>query len=499
MEKWVPQLLWLMVCCIFWLGGALPGQADTWDDIQRRGELTWGTDLEGGAPYVFPDAQAPGKVGGFETDIGRAIARELGVKGRPVHNAWDGLVPALQRRNYDMAFNGLEVTPDRLNTVLFSKPYYVYTQQIVVRKGTRGINQLRDLQGKRVGTLGATVAERLLTHMGGVEVKLYPSSVQPFEDLLLGRLDAVLQDLPIAVAYGKRPGLAFAGEPFGEGLYAIAFRPEDARLKQAVDDALARLIASGELKQILSRYELWNPAQAKLTAPFDQIVADSAAVPAPPKRTFTEQLRDAVPLLAKGTAMTITVSVLGMVLAMSMGMGLAVARVYAAWPLAFAASAYVEIFRGTPLLIQLFLIYYGLPNLGIQLDAFVAAVVGLGLNYAAYEAENYRAGLLAVPKGQLEAAQALGFTRQQTLQHIIFPQAFRIVIPPVTNDFIALFKDSSVVSVITMVELTKAYGMLASETYNYMGFGLITAGIYFALSYPTSLFARWLERKLRRA
>jgi len=499
MGRWVQLTLWVLVVCALGFVNHPPAQADTLDDIQRRGELTWGTDLEGGAPYVFPDPQAPDKIGGFETDIGRAIARELGVTGRAVHNAWDGLIPALQRRNYDIAFNGLEVTPDRLNTVLFSRPYYIYTQQIVVRQGTRGINRLQDLQGKRVGTLSATVAERLLKHMGGVEIKLYPSSVQPFEDLLLRRLDAVLQDLPIAVAYGKRPGLAFAGEPFGEGLYAMAFRPEDTRLKQAVDDAIGRLIASGELKQILSRYELWNPAQAKLTAPFDQIVADSAAVPVPAQRNFSEQLRDALPLLAKGTAMTITVSVLGMALAMSLGVGLAVARVYGAGPLAFLAGAYVEVFRGTPLLIQLFLIYYGLPNVGIQLDAFVAAVVGLGLNYAAYEAENYRAGLLAVPKGQLEAAQALGFTRTQMLKHIVFPQAFRIVIPPVTNDFIALFKDSSVVSVITMVELTKAYGMLASETYNYMGFGLLTAGIYFALSYPTSLFARRLEQRLQRA
>jgi polar amino acid transport system substrate-binding protein len=478
---------------------ASPAWADTLDDIRRRGELTWGTDQEGGAPYVQPDPTAPDGVGGFETEIGRAIAKELGVKGRPVHNAWDGLIPALERKNYDIAFNGLEVTPDRLGKVVFTRPYYVYTQQIVVRKGTVGINELRDLKGKRVGTLGATVAERLLKHIGGVDIKIYPSSVQPFDDLLLGRIDAVLQDLPIAVAYAKPKGLVLAGKPFGEGLYAIALRKEDERLKQEVDAAIGRLIDNGELRRILARYDLWNEAQAKLKAPFDQIVADSAAVPVPTNRTFLQQLRDAAPLLAKGTLMTITVSTLGMVLAMTLGIALALLRVYGTRPLAWLAAAYVEVFRGTPLLIQLFLIYYGLPNLGIQLDAFVAAVVGLGLNYAAYEAENYRAGLLAVPKGQLEAALALGMTRFQMLREVVMPQAIRIVIPPVTNDFIALFKDSSVVSVITMVELTKAYGMIASETYNYMAFGLVTAAIYFCLSYPTSLFARWLEVRLRPA
>ena len=160
------------------------------------------------------------------------------------------------------------------------------------------------------------------------------------------------------------------------------------------------------------------------------------------------------------------------------------------------ATAYVEIFRGTPLLIQLFLIYYGLPEMGIRLNAFLAGILGLGLNYAANEAENYRAGIQAIPHGQMEAALALGMSRWQALRHAILPQALRLVIPPVTNDFIAMFKDSSIVSVITMVELTKVYGMLAMSTYDYIGLGLMTAGIYFALSYPASIFASRLERKL---
>jgi polar amino acid transport system substrate-binding protein len=161
------------------------------------------------------------------------------------------------------------------------------------------------------------------------------------------------------------------------------------------------------------------------------------------------------------------------------------------------AKAYVEIFRGTPLLIQLFLIYYGLPEIGIRLNAFLAGILGLGLNYAASEAENYRAGIQAIPHGQMEAAFALGMSRAQALQRVILPQALRLVIPPVTNDFIAMFKDSSIVSVITMVELTKVYGMLAMSTYDYIGLGLMTAGIYFALSYPASIFANWLEGRMR--
>lgn len=478
------------------LGLAPTAFADTLDDVKQRGELNWGTDLEGGAPYVIPDPADPDQSTGFETEIGHAIAKELGVKGRLIHGAWDGLVPALERRTFDMVMNGLEITPERQTRIIFSRPYYVYTQQIVVRKGTQGITTLQDLKGKRVGTLGATAAENLLKQMGGAEVKIYPSSVQPYDDLLLGRIDAVLQDLPIAVAYGRREGLAFAGEPFGEGYYAIGFRKDDQRLKAAVDGAIKNMLENGEMKRILDKYGLWNKSQQRLfttTSTLEVATPAPQAAPTP----FWDQVKASAPLLWRGTLTTITISVLAMGLAIFLGVCLAVARLYGPKPVGFLAAAYVEIFRGTPLLVQLFLIYYGLPTIGIQLDAFVAAILGLGLNYAAYEGENYRAGLLAIPKGQMEAALALGMNRWQALRHILLPQSFRIVIPPVTNDFIALFKDSSVISVIALVELTKAYGMMASATYNYIGFGLITAAIYFAISYPTSLFARWVENRLR--
>src|SRR5207247_959116 len=157
----------------------------------------------------------------------------------------------------------------------------------------------------------------------------------------------------------------------------------------------------------------------------------------------------------QGALVTIEISCLAMGLAVAVGLLLALARLYGIAPLRWVSAVYVEVIRGTPLLMQLFVIYYGLPSLHIRLNAFVAAVLGLGLNYASYEAENYRAGIQAIPHGQMEAALALGMTRWQALRRIILPQAFRIIIPPVNNDFIALFKDSSLVSVITMVDLTK--------------------------------------------
>src|SRR5207237_7685187 len=160
---------------------------------------------------------------------------------------------------------------------------------------------------------------------------------------------------------------------------------------------------------------------------------------------------------------------------------MAVLRVFAPRAIAWPVIAFIEVVRGTPLLIQLFIIFYGLPSIGIRFSPLAAAVVGLGINYAAYEAENYRAGIQSIPRGQLDAALALGLSRLQTIRKIILPQAVRLVIPPVTNDFIALLKDSSLVSVITMVELTKMYCQLAATYYHYIVLGVFTVAIYFLL------------------
>jgi polar amino acid transport system substrate-binding protein len=159
------------------------------------------------------------------------------------------------------------------------------------------------------------------------------------------------------------------------------------------------------------------------------------------------------------------------------------------------AVAYIEIIRGTPLLIQLYFIFYALPSIGIKLSPFFAAILALGLNYAAYEAENYRAGLFSVPRGQMEAAISLGMSRMQALRHIILPQAVRLVIPPMTNDFISLLKDSSLVSVITMVELTKLYGQLASTYFDYIGTGIIIATVYLIIGLPFVKLSKMAENR----
>ena len=474
-------------------------------------DLRWGGDAEGGAPYLLPDPKNPRQIIGFEIDLMNALGKQLKRKSVFVQNQWDGLIPGLQRGSYELAVNGIEITDDRKSQVNFSIPYYVCGEQLSVRTTENSINSIADLKGKAVGTLKFSLANRLLDQAkrdfgGALEIRSYENQNNPYDDLTNGRLQAVLMDWPIAVYYSKpNPKLKFTGSIIGEMQYGIAVRKDDAELLKQVNDGLLALVKSGELKAIYDKWGIWNEETDKLFAKFSQPEQKSDALAeftqtVSAKLTWRERLKrywGYLPaLLFVGAPMTLLISVLGMALAIAFGLMLALVNLYAPQPFAWLSRAYVELFRGTPLLIQLYLIFYGLPNIGIRLSPIVAAVVGLGLNYAAYEAENYRAGIQAIPRGQMEAALSLGMTRAQSLRHVIVPQAMRLVIPPVTNDFIALFKDSSIVSVITMVELTKIYGQLAATYYDYIGAGILTAAIYFLMGLPFVRLARWAENRL---
>jgi polar amino acid transport system substrate-binding protein len=299
------------------------------------------------------------------------------------------------------------------------------------------------------------------------------------------------------------PGLKLVGPPVGYVEYGIAVRKEDRALLAEVDAALSRVTASGELRRILEDWNLWTPMNADFFGQRDPSRARPRAYERyvgarREERSAWQRVRQYagyLPLLGRGALVTLELSIAAMSLAVLMGLPIALLRLYAP-PLARALfTLYVESIRGTPLLIQLFLIFYGLPHIGIRLSPTIAAIIGLAVNYSAYEAENYRAGIQAIPRTQMEAALALGMTRMQALRHVIVPQAVRLVIPPVTNDFIALLKDSSLVSVITMVELTKAYSQLASIHYDYLGIGLLAAAMYFLIGLPFVRLARMAERR----
>ncbi len=454
-------------------------------EIKARGEIVWGGDYQGGAPYVSQDANDPSKVVGFEVDIMDAIATRLGVRQRFHQQDWPELVPSLERGDFDIIMNGLEATDERDERMRLSKPYYVYAETLTVRRGAP-YKSLEDLTGKTVGTLQGTYAFEIL-RARGFDFAAYDEEEKAYAKLRDGEVDGVLLDDVIANRKAcADPRLQCLPGDVARGTYVIGMRKGDDALARAIDGALDDLRTSGQLEKILRKWNLWNVRQTEPPPPIGHSGMAS--------RSFDlTQLR----LFVSAAWVTLALSFAAFLLAVPVGLLLAIARVYGG-PLARAlARLYIEVFRGTPVLLQLYVIYYGIAPYW-RLGPIEACVLGLGLNYGAYEAEVYRGALLAIPRGQSEAAKALGLGAWQSLRYIMLPQALRLALPAMTNDFVSLLKDSSLVSTIAVVELTKRMQIAAVDLRDYLVPGLVCAAMYMILSFPLAELARRLERRLAR-
>ncbi|MDP3231996.1 MAG: ABC transporter substrate-binding protein/permease [Myxococcales bacterium] len=472
--------------------------------------LQWGADSQGGAPYVFQDPMDPTRLIGFEVELAELLAKRLGTTAKPVAGPWDKLLELLARGDFDIALNGIEVAAEKKRVALLSRPYFAAAEVLTIRRGDASAPRtLEALKGKRVGTLPGSLAERIAQRFEA-DVRTYEGGQDEiYDDLKLGRTDAVLLDEVIARYYGELDDVfeTVRGD-FGVVEYAIAARLDDQSRIDELNRALDGLIADGSLRLLYERWGLWTPATAKL-------LGDADATPRHPALEydrwkaavghlppFWERVRTRypayLPLFAKGAGLTLLTSLAAMLLAIGLGVLLAVGRRFGPRVIRVVCVAYIEFFRGTPLLVQLTMIYFGLPELGLKLDPFFAGVLALGLNYAAAEAENYRAGLESVPRGQFEASQVLGLSTFQTLRFVVGPQAVRISIPPMTNDFIALLKDSSLVSIVTLTELTKTYTTLANSTRDHLGLGLLVALCYLLVGLPFARLARRVEARFAR-
>ncbi len=501
-------------------------------DAQEKKLLRWGTDPTGGAPYIYiDDKSADKKYIGFEVELAEYLAGKLGRTSEMVDADWSNLPkqlgkPADVEKGIDIVLNGYELRKDLLEEFAATRPYYVYRLVMVSHAETAKDKELRgwaDLYPnaakpiKTVGVLGGSAAHRHMkkAHPEGVNLQSNPDVANVFKLVQDRRMDATVQDSPAATYFLKNEkGLVAVGEAIKPGFYVIYYRKGDAELGAALDKALADGLRDGTLERIYRKYKLWNEDQERLwywidrpwppeDLPDDEDVDEEGAAVNPWPRLFGELLGAA--------GVTVLLAVVSFPMAMLLGLLVAVGRVYGPRLLAIPLGVYVEVIRGTPLLLQLFMIYYLLPelmfqtevgwlvSLGKNLSPLLAGILGLALNYSAYEAENYRAGLQAIPKGQMEAALALGMTRTRAIRTIVVPQAVRLVIPPVTNDFIALFKDTSACSIILVVELTRKY----NELYNFnrgliVELAFVTAGLYLLMSYPMSIAANRLERRLNR-
>jgi len=464
--------------------------------------LVWGGDAEGGAPFVEADAADPSQVRGFDVEVAARIARGLGGRtARFVQVQWSSIDQSVERGDFTLGLSGVEDTPARRTRHAVTLPYFEFREVLAVRPEDAGrIHGLADLRGRRVATLGATIAYDLLVaarDSTGLIPLSYDDDVHPYTDLVAGRVDAVLLDHIIAQrALRRRGGSGFVilAQSVALGHYVGVLARANAALRDSVDAVLREAMRDGTLEQIFRRWSVWDESQGAL---FDRVVRSTAAA-APPGTAAGSQALAYLPSLARAAGVTALISVLSMMLAVIVGLALASGRVYGPVWLRVATTVYVEVIRGTPLLLQLFVIYYGLAGV-VRLPAFLAAVLALGLNYGAYEAEIYRGALEAVPRLQLEAARTLGFSEWQILRLVRGPQALRFALAPMTNDFVALLKDSALVSVITVVELTKQTAIYATNVGSWVVPGALCALVYLAMSLPLARLARRLERRWRPA
>jgi polar amino acid transport system permease protein/cystine transport system permease protein len=207
---------------------------------------------------------------------------------------------------------------------------------------------------------------------------------------------------------------------------------------------------------------------------------------------------DMLPLLLIGAITTVEVTVGGFIIAVLIGLTCAILQGFRSRLLRAAVAVYVDVFRAVPVLTQLFIIYFGLTEIGIRLDPVPAAIVGFGINGGAYLTEVFRGGIASVHAGQMEAAQMLGMTRLAAMRIVILPQAMRVVLPPLANYAIALLKETSIASLIAAPELTNRARDLSSEYFMPMEIYLVTGAIYFVMAFPLSRAARLLERRMAR-
>ena len=513
---------WAVIATTLFLGTCGTTSADLKQRL-KSGVLRWGGDAEGGAPFQLRDPADPGRVIGFEVELADAIAesvgRKLGIslKAEFVQYEWVTLIPGLEKADFDVIIAGLEMTPERMRQILFSRPYYVYSQQLVVRKDDTRINGLEDCRDKSIGTLAGTAANDLPKREGFKNIVAFDGQIEPYLDLESGRLDAVLLDTPIVTFYADpNPALKRVGRAIGKGTYGVGLRDEDKELAAAIDTALGELMANGKLRDIYRRWHVWNPHQAELAngperaeelkgLGFDAegLPVDEASLPKVDEvdRNILAASAQAwtfdkyMPLLIHAAGMTVLLTVCSMAVAVAIGLLVCLARLYGPAPLQTVALAYVEFFRGVPQLLVLFFMYFGLNSYGLDMPAVATAILAFGLTYSAYESEVYRSAIQSVGTGQWEAGRALAMSEPVIFRRVVFPQALRTALGPMTNDFVALFKDTSLVSVIAVRELTKEYLVLSRSSLKFVELGIATAALYLLMSVPLGYLSRALERR----
>lgn len=425
-------------------------------------------------PFSYFDEA--GNLAGFDVDIARELCRELRRDCDFRVLPWDGILSALMAHKIDVIVGSMAITEEREKQVLFTTPYYESGAQLFVREDAPAISE----RGFRLGvTLGTTYGQIAKSRFPEAELRTYKGDVAVLQDIQSGRLDGMVTDRLVGLHMNERyrAGLVQEGPLLYTERMGVPVHPERRPLYEELDRAVGKLRGSEAYSLIRARY--FGDERAA-------VVGEGAF-----------SWRGSLLLLFQALFATIKVSaagiLLGLVLAVILAALLLVAPKMIARPLAF----YVDFIRSTPFLIQLFTVYFGLPAMGIKLSAWTSAALVIAIHSSAYLAEVIKIAYQSIPVGQHDAARTLGLTRREALVHVVWPQMLPLLTAPSLNTLVATIKDSAIVSVISVHELTMQAQQLISTSFRPMEFYLLTALLYFAVTYPLLLIGRRMERRFR--
>ncbi|MFD0717471.1 ABC transporter substrate-binding protein/permease [Paenibacillus sp. GCM10027626] len=449
----------------------------------KKKTLIMGTSAEY-APYEVVDAKNGGDIIGMDVDIARTITEKLGYELKFSNMDFNGLIAALQTKRVDFVMSAMSVTEERKQSVDFSDGYYVARNTIVSREKDN-YQTTEQLKGKRVGVQLGSIQEKAAADIKGAEIVKLNRIPDIVQEMKSGRLDAAIFEDAIALNQtAVNTDLVYSMIPaaIGDDGYAIAF-PQDSPLRAEFNAVLMEMKQNGQLQAIIDKW-FGKPGEERKPRGF----LDFAV------------LNGYMGYLLQGVFVTLLFTFVSALFGFIWGAILSLFKLSSVKILQWFATVYTSIFRGTPLLLQLLLFYFATPQLtGYDISALMAAGLAFGLNSAAYLSETIRGGIMAVDKGQREAAMALGIPYRTMMIRIIFPQAIKNILPALVNECVALVKESSLVSVIGVTDLMRRANMVQSDTARAFEPLLFVAAIYYILVLILTTLARLLERRMRRS
>lgn len=448
-----------------------------YEKIQQKGELIVGLSADY-APYEF-HAEIDGKdtIVGFDISIAQKIADDMGVKLHIEELGFDALLGALKTGKIDLIISGMAVTEERLKEVDFSDTYMTMKQRVIVRKGdVDKYKNTLDFEGVPVGVQKQTTQEALAQNelVGSI-----PTSLQKIPDVIMNlkneKVDAAILEGPVAEAYVDRnPDLVFADVEFKDGDKdtAVAVPKNAPVLLESINASIKEIKDEGLLEEYKKEAnELMFHDEQGFFAKYYKFYVN-------------------------GAGYTIFLALIGVLFGTILGAFLALMKLAKSKFVRILATIYIEYVRGTPLLVQIFIVYFGTGILGVDMSRLAAGCIALALNSGAYVAEIIRAGITAVNKGQLEAARSLGMNQRQAMRFIIFPQAIKNILPALGNEFVTVIKESSVVSVIGVSELIFQAGNVQGASFKPFLPYVIVSLIYFVLTFTLSRLLGVAERRM---